>query len=282
MPASSRLLRTEAPNSTGRRLSRIDCTDQTPSCTSGTPTTSTTSASGTSTAAAAGQAAQPQRRHEVAAGRHLRVPGATARQPLEHQERERHGHEQRGELHGRVAVERLEPDAVDRVGEGADAEQVDGAEVGERLHQRERHAAEDRRPRQRDPDPQDRPRARHAEPARRLDQRARLAQERGARQQIHVRVEHEREHHDGAARRADARNPEAEREQREHVARHGERQHERPLDPPPALGTRRTRRARRARCRARACHHPLRSGSRTWRPPPPAGSRRTGRSRPAR
>ena len=154
-----------------------------------------------------------------------------AGEPLEQQEHERHGHEQRRELHRGLAVEGVEPDAVDRVREGADPEQVHGAEVGERLHQGERHAAEDRRARERQADPHDRAPARHAEPAGRLEQRARLAQERRARQQVHVRVEHEREDADGAEARAHVRHVEPEREEGEDVARHRQRQHQDPLDP---------------------------------------------------
>ena len=177
--------------------------------------------------------AQAHGPHDVAARRELGVARAPAREALEHEQRERDRHEQHGELHRRVAVERVEPDAVDRVRERPHPEQVDRAEVGERLHQRERDAAEDRRPRERQAHAQDRPAAREPEPARGLEQRARLAEERRPRQQVDVRVEHEREHADRPERGADAGQVEPEREQREHVAGHRERQHERPLDPAP-------------------------------------------------
>ena len=62
-----------------------------------------------------GDPAQPHRRHQVAAGRELGVARPAAREPLEHEQRERDRHEQRRQLHRGVAVERLEPDAVDRV-----------------------------------------------------------------------------------------------------------------------------------------------------------------------
>ena len=258
MPASSRLLRAAAANSGASRPSWIDCDRPDAELRQRREHHQPDERERQDRGRQGGHAVQADGRHEVAARRELGVARTAAREALEHEQRERDRHQQRRELHRGLAVECVEPDAVDRVGEGPHAEQVHGAEVGERLHQRERHAAEDRRPRQRQAHAQDRPRSRQPEPARRLEQRARLAEERGPRQQVHVRVQHEREHADRAERRADARQVEAEREEREHVARHRERQHERPLDPAPPgeLEERDERRER--RCRAGACRRPRR------------------------
>jgi hypothetical protein len=161
------------------------------------------------------------------------VAGPPAREPLEGQQRQRHRHEQRAELHRRLAVEAEEPDAVDGVGEGGHAEQVDRAEVGECLHQRQGDPAEDRRASHRHGHAQDRRAPRQAEAAGGLHGRARLGEEGAAGQQVDVRIEHEREDADrakGGAERA-PRIEHAQREQGEHVAGHGQGEHQRPLDP---------------------------------------------------
>ena len=73
------------------------------------------------------------------------VARAAAQQALERDEREREPDEHGRELERGRAVERAVPDAVDRVGHRAVAEEVDGAEVGQRLHHRERRAGGERR-----------------------------------------------------------------------------------------------------------------------------------------
>ena len=105
MPASSRLLRTEAPNSTGSRPSRIDWTDHDAELHERRAHHERHQRERKHHGGRRGQAAQPHRRHELAARRELGVPGAPAQEPLEREQRERHRHEQRGELQRRVAVE---------------------------------------------------------------------------------------------------------------------------------------------------------------------------------
>ena len=80
------------------------------------------------------------------------------------------------------------------------------------------------------------------ERAGRLQRLARLPEERAAAEHVHVRVEHEREHGDRPGRRAHLRQAPAERARlvvlaeqhvHEHVGRHRQRQHERPVEPAP-------------------------------------------------
>ena len=74
------------------------------------------------------------------------IAGEPARPALggQHQQDEQHQH--RGELRRRDRLAEREPGAVDAGREGVDAEILDGAEIVQRLHQRQRHAAGDRRP----------------------------------------------------------------------------------------------------------------------------------------
>ena len=101
----------------------------------------------------------------------------------------------------------------------------------------------------------------------------RLPHERGADEQVHVRIEDEREHGDRAAGGPQVGQPRAapedvaqhalhearlvvlaEQHERQHVGGHREREHERPRSRAcAAAGSRRTSRAPPARCRARGC-----------------------------
>ena len=157
---------------------------------------------------------------------------------------------------GRRAVAQQEPGAVDAGGERVDREVRDRPEVGERLHQRERDAAGDRGPRERQLDAPEHLAAARAERARGLDERRRPLGERGAREQVGVRVEREHEHRRRARQRADVREPvvvaapaEGLAQRRlhrpgvlqrvgvgvgHHVGRHREREQQRPLEHPAA------------------------------------------------
>ena len=187
----------------------------------------------------AGRPAQAPRHDGLAARQRLRVAPAAAHELLEHDERERERHQHGGELQRGRLVEGAVPDAVDRVGEGAVVEQVDRAEVGQRLHHRERHAAGQRRPGERQRHPPHGGGVGEAERAGRLERLPRLAQERAAGEHVDVRVQHERQHRDRPARRAQLRQrqPErgvvvlAEQHEHEHVGGHRHRQHQRPVEP---------------------------------------------------
>ena len=103
-----------------RGPSRIDC--DRPGRRAGRaarPRRAPTSASGTTHRGGRGRGRAAGRGGTSVAARR-RAGGSAARprsEPLEHEQRERDRDEQRGELHRGVAVERAEPDAVDRVGE---------------------------------------------------------------------------------------------------------------------------------------------------------------------
>ena len=75
-----------------------------------------------------GRAAQAARDDGLAAPERLVIAGAAAQQAFQRDERQREREEHCRELQRRGLVERAVPDAIDRVGERAIAEQVDGAE----------------------------------------------------------------------------------------------------------------------------------------------------------
>jgi hypothetical protein len=198
-----------------------------------------------------GGSVQPPRDDRLAARERAVVARAAAQHPLQQHERDGQRDQHGGELQRRRAVERAVPDAVDRVGHRAVVEEVDRAEVGQRLHHRQRRPGGQRRPGEREREPADRPRVAQPEAARGLERVARLLQERRAAEHVDVRVQHEREHHDRSAGGPDLRQLDAEcvadrplqptvgvvlaeQHEHEHVGRHRQRQHERPVEPAPA------------------------------------------------
>ena len=188
----------------------------------------------------------------VAARHRLLVCGAPARPPLEHDEREDEHQQQGGQLGRRDPLAHPEPRAVDAGRERLHPEVVHGAEVAERLHERERDAGRDRRSRQRQRHGEEAPPRAPSEAPARLQDRRRLLEEGRARQQVDVRVEGQGQHGDRAAERADvrepvlARPPSGDRPQgalertrelqevgvgvRQDVRRHSHRQEQRPLE----------------------------------------------------
>jgi hypothetical protein len=88
-----------------------------------------------------------------------------------------------------------------------DAEVLHGAEVGKRLHQRERDPARDRRAGQRHRDREEAAPGAAAQRPAHVEHAGALLEERGAGEQIDVRIEHEAHDHDGAPERADRREP---------------------------------------------------------------------------
>ncbi|SOZ01712.1 hypothetical protein CBM2595_A30552 [Cupriavidus taiwanensis] len=179
---------------------------------------------------------------------HLRAAAAGALHQQDGGDEQQHAGRQ---LRRGVLVAQREPGAVDAGGEGRDGEIGHRAEISQRFHHRQRGAGDDAGARQRQyhaPEPA--PGA-VAEQARGLQRILGLLQEGGARGQVNVRVQHQREQRDGAAQRADLRKPVVARApagqlaqpalhragelQRvgvgvgNHIGRHRHRQHQRPF-----------------------------------------------------
>jgi hypothetical protein len=129
------------------------------------------------------------------------------RPALQHDQQEHEAHHQRRELRRRRGVAEPEPGAEDAGGEGRHAEILHRAVVRQRLHQRQRQAGDHRRARQRQRDAEESGPGARAQGAADLEHADGLLQEGGARQQIHVGIQHQRQHDDGAAQRADLRKP---------------------------------------------------------------------------
>ena len=123
------------------------------------------------------------------------------------QHREHENQQHGGQLRGGPGVAEGEPRPVDAGREGVDAVIVDRAEVAQRLHERECDAAGERRPGERQGDAGEAAPRAAAQGAPNLKRADRLVQEGGAGEQIDVRVESQREDHDGPAERADVGEP---------------------------------------------------------------------------
>lgn len=171
----------------------------------------------------AGQPAAPARqwlhgRAPLARAAVVVHPRTAAAGPFEPQDRDHEQQHARGQLRRGELVAEREPRTKDAGREGRNAEVRHGAEVGQRLHQREHRARQDAGPRERQRHvPQRTPRA-MAEQPRSLERARGLLQECGTRGQVHVGVEHQREQHDRAAGRADVRKPVVARAPAGHVA----------------------------------------------------------------
>jgi hypothetical protein len=142
-----------------------------------------------------------------AAARRVVVARLSSVPALESQDRRHEQQQHQREPRGRGRISHRHPGAVDPGGERLDAEIRHRAEVGERLHQRERHASGNRRPRERQRDVEERSEAAASQQASRLDEIGRLLEESGAREQVDVGIEHQREHQHRAAQRADLGKP---------------------------------------------------------------------------
>jgi hypothetical protein len=146
-------------------------------------------------------AAKPARLHGAHALRRAEalVLPAVALEP--HQ---RHHHEQHraGDLRGARQVGARDPRRVDRHGERVHAEEFGGADVVERLQQRQAQAHGQRGPRERQRHAEERAAPALAQHARGFHQVRGLRHEHGARRQVDVGVEHEAQHEDRAGHRA--------------------------------------------------------------------------------
>ena len=129
-------------------------------------------------------------------------PGAPARPTLECQEQAGQPEQDGRELGRGRAVEHAVPHAIDGLGQGPHAERRHGAEVGQRLHARERGAGGERGARERQGHPEEDGRPGPAEPPRALEELRGLLGERRARQRVDIRVVDECHHErDTPARR---------------------------------------------------------------------------------
>ena len=132
---------------------------------------------------------------------------AAARQPLDDEDDHDEGQQGHRQLRRGGAVAEREPGAVDPGGEGLHAEVRDRAVVGQRLHQGQRRAADDRRPGHRQRDAQEAAPRRQAERAAGVEQGRAALEEGDARQQVDIRIEHARQHDDRAAEAAHVGEP---------------------------------------------------------------------------
>ena len=199
------------------------------------------------------EAAERLRRRRVMAPRLAGIELPPPRPALEEDQREDDGEHDERDLRRALDAHAHRPGRVDRDGQRADAEEFRGADVVQRLHQREAHADGDRRARERHRDAEEDAEPVRAERARHFQRRRRLHQEERADRQIDVGVEHDAEQKDAAVQRADLREPEIARardaeelaERRLHrpermqhveigvgddVGRDGERQEQRPFE----------------------------------------------------
>ncbi len=124
----------------------------------------------------------------------------TAAEPLGQQQHGDEAEQQRGQLRRGDAVAEREPGAVDAGGEGLHAEIAHRTVIGQRFHQRQRHAGGDRRPCQRQRDAEEGFPCALPQHARRLVQSGGALDQRLPGQQVNVGIEHGDEH---AGRTAD-------------------------------------------------------------------------------
>ncbi len=146
----------------------------------------------------------PPRRAAAPAAHRPPAPPAAAggktqpplRRTLGGQQQRHHQQQHRRQLRRGHAVVHHQPGLEDAGAEGRQAEIGTDAVVGQRLHQCQRHAGRDGRARQRQRDLEDAPPRPGAQQPRRLHQLHRAFAQRGARQQVHVRIEaqHEQDH----------------------------------------------------------------------------------------
>ena len=101
----------------------------------------------------------------------------------------------------------VEPDVEDARSQGRYREEIDGPELVQRLHERERHADRDRRACERHRDREEACDRAAPEGTARLEQPEALLEERGACKEIDVGVEHQRQHDGRSAERADFGEP---------------------------------------------------------------------------
>ena len=190
----------------------------------------------------------------VQAGVGVAAPAPAGAFKQQHQRDKAQQHQRQLRRGGPVA--QREPGPVDARGEGLHREVADGAEVGQRLHQRQRHATGDGRPRHRQRDAQKALPGCQPQRAGDLDHRVATLDEGRARHQVNIGVEHQREHDHRAAGRphvgkpivsaAPAKGLAQRRLQRahvlqqvgvavgHHVGRHRQRQDQRPFKHRPA------------------------------------------------
>ncbi|MNF50906.1 hypothetical protein D3C84_322130 [compost metagenome] len=176
-----------------------------------------------------------------------RSPPGTA---LAIQQHHHHQQQQAGQLRRARQAEEAVPGLVDRRGEGVEVEHRYRTEVRQRLHQGQGHARADGRARHGQGHVPERLPRRLAQHPRRLHQALALGQERRARQQVDIGIEHQHQHQDHATGGAhpwqsqataqpfpqqglhrSGKIQQADEDERQHVGRDRKRQHQRPIQP---------------------------------------------------
>ena len=133
--------------------------------------------------------------------------GGSARPALDQQQRQHEQHQDGGQLRRRDRLAHGEPCPVDAGREGIDREILHRPEIGQHLHQHQRQPGDDRRPRQGQGHAEEAAVGAASQRPADFQHADRLFQEGGARQQVDVGVQHQRQHDDGAAQRPDFREP---------------------------------------------------------------------------
>ncbi|MNF68137.1 hypothetical protein D3C84_499860 [compost metagenome] len=163
-----------------------------------------------------------------------------------------HQQQQAGQLCGSRKTEEAVPGFVDRRRERVEVEHRHRTEIRQGFHQRQRHARTDGRACHRQRDAPERLPRRLPQDSRRFHQAFALSEKCRARQQVNVGIEDQYQNEDDAAGRADSRQSQARAEpfahqrlngtgkiqqsdedERQHVGRNRERQHQRPVQPAP-------------------------------------------------
>ncbi len=160
---------------------------------------------------------------------------AAAQQPLGRDEEHCDTDQQHRQLRCRVAVARPEPDAQHAVGDRRHVEQPDGADIGQDLHADQRRATGDRWASHREHDTPERLHPTASEAARHVDHPLRLLTEGRTSEEVHVRIERQRQHErtqpDGThLTRAERFLQGAEPHETEHVPRDGKGHDEQPTE----------------------------------------------------
>ena len=134
-----------------------------------------------------------------------RKPHALLRTLLNLQQHSDKQQQHRGQLRGRHSVVHAEPGFVNARRESLNSKVTGDTKVGQRFHQRQRHAGSHGRPGQRQCHFADTTRQRRTQQAGGLHQMHGTLGQCGSRQQVHIRVKRDRENHHGTAQAAHLR-----------------------------------------------------------------------------
>jgi hypothetical protein len=152
-------------------------------------------------------AVQRDRRRDAAVLQRRLIALPAAAIAFERDQRGDQRQQRQRDLRGARQAAAVEPGGEDRQRQRLDAEIFAGADIVERLQQRQRHADRQRRPRQWQRDVAHQAPRRCAGGACRVDEDGALRLEHRAGRQIHIGIEHEAYDQHGAAERTDRRKP---------------------------------------------------------------------------